>query len=191
MESKWASSYPSTKTIKEVETFFKEEGFEKSFADMLKELMSHVKIENEKKQLLDFGCNNGIMLNYFKDYDLGLYGVDIDKKSIIEGHKLFPEFNLVKTDGLEIPFRDDYFDILFVSGVLWHIRHEDREKIYREFKRVARYLIAFEINAKEKSVKEEHDFIFYHTNFKEELARYFNCLHLIESKCSLIGLYEK
>ena len=85
MESKWASSYPSTKTIKEVETFFKEEGFERSFADMLKELMSHVKIENEKKQLLDFGCNNGIMLNYFKDYNLELYGVDIDKNQSLKG----------------------------------------------------------------------------------------------------------
>ena len=116
--------------------------------------------------------------------------MDINEDAIHKGDQLFPEFILNPSEELEIPFEDDYFDVIFCSAVLKHIRHKDRKELYFEFARVARYLIVFEKNSENKRIEKDYGFTFYHSNFKKELAENFDQIDLVEVGDDIYGLYE-
>jgi len=190
MESVWENGYPSMTSLEEVDAFFEAIGLKRNFSDLLDELIDKIPAESQRGRLLDFGCDNGVMLNYFKKYQFDLYGVDINSKSIVMGKKLFPDFHLRKSTGINIPFPENYFSLLFASGVLKHIRFEDRELLYSEFKRVSQYLIVYEVNSEgNKSVK-MNQFTFRHSNFKKELSNYFELIQCISIKEYILALYK-
>ncbi|MBA7535446.1 hypothetical protein ES705_27702 [subsurface metagenome] len=179
MERVWADSYPSVSSIEDIESFYRESGYDGGFTPYIQKILSHPSIRFEKARLLEFGCDNGIMLNYFKGRTLELYGVDINSDDIRKGRELFPEFNLVRSFGLEIPFKNKYFDVVFLSGVLKHIRHEDRAVIYQELARVADFIIASELNSRTDTIEENGGFRFYNSNFIKELTAYFDEIEII------------
>jgi ubiquinone/menaquinone biosynthesis C-methylase UbiE len=191
MEDIWTNNYPSVSSIKELDDFYKEFFPDISIEILLDQVVQHSSLLKNNNRILEFGCDNGIMLNYFKKYNLELFGIDINGKSIVEGHQKFPELNLIKSFGLNIPFQDNYFDILFASAVLKHIRYEDREKVYGEFSRVSKYIIVWEKNSTEERIEEMSGFTFYHSNFKKELELFFKCHKVIEIGDDILGLYEK
>ena len=190
MEETWANNYPSTNSFEEYESFYEESGFKGGFTPHIEKLLSQPELKINKSRLLEFGCDNGIALNYFKNHSLELYGVDLNTSAIQNGRKLFPEFNLVRSFGLEIPFKDKYFDIVFVSAVLKHIRFEDREEMYRELARVADYIIVTELNSAENRTKEQHGFTFYHSDFISELDSKFTELYLEKFGEHFLSLYK-
>ena len=65
MESVWSSTYPSITSIEEYEAFYTDT-IGRTVSDFVAELMPHV--STERGRLLDFGCDNGIMLNFFRYY---------------------------------------------------------------------------------------------------------------------------
>jgi ubiquinone/menaquinone biosynthesis C-methylase UbiE len=190
MEKIWADSYPSVDSIEDSESFYQESGFEGGFFPYINKILTHPSLKFSKARLLEFGCDNGITLNYFKEHSLELYGVDINNAAIQKGRKLFPEFNLVRSFELDIPFKDKYFDVVFVSAVLKHIRFKDRAAIYREFARVADYIIVSELNSEAEKVEENSGFKFYHSDFIKELSGYFNELELMCIGNYILGLYK-
>ena len=190
MEGLWRKNYPSVTSIKEVEAFYQECGLPSTLSALIKRFIKNPKLHFRQNRMLDFGCDNGIMLNWFLGYGLQLYGVDINEKSINKGAQAYPEFILNQSEELEIPFEDDYFDLIFASAVLKHIRHKDRQELYFEFARVARYLLVFEKNSEQKRIEKAHGFTFYHSNFKKELAQHFDQIDLLEIGDDLYGLYE-
>ncbi|MDX2470642.1 MAG: class I SAM-dependent methyltransferase [SAR324 cluster bacterium] len=190
MESLWAKKYPSVSSVEEVEAFYKECGMENPLNELVKRFIENPKLKFRNNRLLDFGCDNGIMLNWFKGFGLELYGVDINDDSIAKGEVLFPEFILAQSEWVEIPYEDDYFDIVFASAVLKHIRYKDRKELYNEFARVARYILVWEKNSDQKRVEKMEGFNFYNSNFKTELARNFDQLDLVEIGDDIYGLYE-
>jgi len=189
MEKVWEEKYPSTNKIEEVEKFYKEMGYPKSPQLIIDELVSHISIKKINK-ILEFGCDNGIMLNYFKKYTSDLYGIDINSKSISNGKKLFPEFKLSKNDGIVIPFDDKYFDIIFSSAVLKHIRYADRPLMYDEFKRIGKYFIIIEENSNHKKKVKKYGFTFYMADFEKELSKHFKLLYMKKIKKDFIAVYE-
>jgi len=190
MEIFWADSYPSVDSIENSEAFYQETGFVGGFFPYINKILAHPSLKPKKARLLEFGCDNGITLNYFKDRSLELYGVDINNAAIQKGRKLFPQFNLVRSFGLEIPFKDKYFDIVFASAVLKHIRHKDRPAVYQELARVADYVIVSELNSKADNIEESSGFMFYHSDFIKELPDYFVELELINIGNYFLGLYK-
>ena len=66
----WESHYPSTSSLQEVEAFHKEMGLNSTIEDLLDQLMNHSSLVKNHHRILEFGCDNGIMLNYFKKYKL-------------------------------------------------------------------------------------------------------------------------
>lgn len=148
---------------------------------------------NENMKILDFGCNNGIQLKFFTKYSKdGLYGIDINTKSIENGKKLFSDsnFHLSTSDGVNIQFKDRFFDVIFAAAVLKHIRYQDRAKIYKEFKRVGKYLIVFDTDHKNGKPEEHYGFTFYNTPFEKQLSDQFKQLHLIKFGLEICGLYK-
>ena len=190
MEQMWSDYYPSVDSIEDSESFYREVGYNGGFTPYIEKILAHPSLKFTKARLLEFGCDNGITLNYFKGRSLDLYGVDINNTAIQNGRKLFPEFNLVRSFGIEIPFKDKYFDVVFVSAVLKHIRHADRSAVYKEFTRVADYIIVSELNSAADEVEESSGFKFYHSDFIKELKGIFDEVELTIIGDYFLGLYR-
>jgi len=101
-----------------------------------------IKLSRGKKNILDVGCGTGIALKLFlkKKKKSNIYGIDISKTSIQKCKKR--GLNCWVYDGIIIPFRDDYFDLVCSHNVLEHV--ENPKKFLDEKYRVLRrggYLI--------------------------------------------------
>ena len=188
MEPIWSEKYPSINSIEEYDSFYQETAVGRSVSEIVIELMAHVPVE--RGRLLDFGCDNGIMLNFFGAYDLELYGIDINAAAISRGRVLYPHFDLRVNAGLLIPFTDDFFDVVLAAGVLKHIRYADRPQLYDEFERVARQVMVFEENAAESREEKMSGFTFYHTNFSKELGTRFHAAYEFKVGGNLFGVYD-
>lgn len=190
MEPVWSDNYPSVDCFEDSESFYREMGYHGGFVPYINQILAHPSLKFSRARLLEFGCDNGITLNYFSGRSLELYGVDINRTAIQNGRKLFPEFNLVRSFGIEIPFKDKYFDVVFASAVLKHIRHADRAAVYAEFARVADHIIVSELNSAADGIEEHSGFKFYHSDFTKELKDYFDEVELMTIGDNILGLYR-
>ena len=83
-------------------------------------------------RILEVGCGIGNQLMYL--YGAGfknLYGIDLSKYAVDSSYN----FNIIQGNVLDIPFKDDFFDMVFTSGLLIHINPSDivfsMSEIYR------------------------------------------------------------
>ena len=184
----WSRSYPSTTSLPEYDEYYRSMGVDRSVSSLVADLMALVPVR--RGRLLDFGCDNGVMLNFFRDYDLALFGVDINRQSIERGRTLYPDFDLRTSTGLEIPFEDDFFDVVLAAAVLKHIRPADRGALYDEFQRVSSHLLVFEEVRPGPCEEKMGDFTFYHADFGKELAARFHPVHAVGEGSYLFGVYR-
>lgn len=99
------------------------------------ETLEFLKYIKEKNRVLDFGCGNGRFYEMIKDLNVDYYGVDISerlleiaKQKVSGGH-----FYLIGED-LNLPFADDYFDVVISIATLHHIPSSFlRKKILGDF----------------------------------------------------------
>lgn len=81
-------------------------------------------------KILDIGCGSGIVAKNLKDsFDVKVFGVDVEDKRVAD----IP-FKI--SDGEELPFSDNEFDISFISFVLHHAQKPD--KLLKEARRVSK-----------------------------------------------------
>ena len=74
-----------------------------------------------------------------------LYGIELNSKVADFGRKNVRGINLIEGDALNLPFKDNYFDLVFTSGVLIHIAPKDRAQAMKEIYRCAKkYIWGFE-----------------------------------------------
>ena len=84
----------------------------------------------KEKKILEIGGGNGFQARCFSDKGYQVESIDIEKSNFKQ-HEFFP----VKIyDGLNIPFPDDSFDIVFSSNALEHVRN--LKYLNKEIKRV-------------------------------------------------------
>ena len=89
--------------------------------------------KREKKlKILDLGCGGGHeRLNTYGT----VYGIDISRESIKNAKKIYPhaiEGDITK----RLPYKSNFFDVVFCSEVFGHIDKKDKEKFLQEIKRV-------------------------------------------------------
>jgi pseudaminic acid biosynthesis-associated methylase len=73
-------------------------------------------------KVLEVGCNIGANLYWFSKY-LSLqdiYGVDINLQAVSEIQQKHPGISAIWSPARELPFRDNWFDLVFTMGVLIH-----------------------------------------------------------------------
>ena len=103
------------------------------------------------RNVLEIGCNKGHNLSLIElviSHEDDIWGVDVNSESIRKGKELNPYLNLVTTSGLDLPFRDDYFDMVFTAGVLIHQSPSTFEQMMQEVIRVScKYIMAIEYDA--------------------------------------------
>lgn len=98
------------------------------------------------KKVLEVGCDVANQLRCLQSMGYNsLYGIELQNYAVEKAKELTKGINIIQGSGFEIPFKDNYFDLVFTSGVLIHISPKDIHHILDEIYRVSkRYIWGFE-----------------------------------------------
>jgi ubiquinone/menaquinone biosynthesis C-methylase UbiE len=91
------------------------------------------------QKILDIGCGTGVITEDIALLTKGtITGIDIDEKSLFLAQKQVSELgvNLVKADAMDLPFKNNTFDLVVFCGVLMYVK--DKQKAVNEMARVTR-----------------------------------------------------
>ncbi len=79
---------------------------------------------NKSFTVLDLGCGKGESINYFTKLNnkIEWYGVDIEKSPEVLSRTGSSE-RFITFDGINIPFEDNYFDLIFSKQVFEHVKN--------------------------------------------------------------------
>lgn len=98
--------------------------------------------------VLEVGCNNGMNISHIAsqlDHPSMAWGCDINPAALELAKQRHPGLNIVMASGLDLPFKDDYFGMVFTAGVLIHQTPATVETMMQEIIRVSRqYVMAIE-----------------------------------------------
>jgi pseudaminic acid biosynthesis-associated methylase len=140
------------------------------------------------KNVLEVGCNRGEQLNllWLKDENIeDAYGIDINTYALKEARKNNLHLNFLKGSALDIPFKDNYFDMVYTSGVLIHIHPDDLKQVISEIYRVSKQYIwgfeYFDIECKEINYRGERGFL-WKRNYRQLYQDLFPDLKLIKEE---------
>lgn len=111
--------------------------------DMNNEFISRL---NRDIKILEAGCNVGAQLITLQEMGFkNLYGVELQEFAVEVAKRQSKNINIIQGNILDIPFKDDYFDMVFTSGVLIHIHPDNLPKAMGEIVRCSRkYIFGFE-----------------------------------------------
>lgn len=105
----------------------------------------------EDKRILEVGCNVGNQLRLLQKMGYkNLYGIELQEYAIQKAKSLTSGINIIKATADDIPFKDNYFDMVFTSGVLIHIAPDNIDMVLDEIYRCSKEFIwGFEYYADE------------------------------------------
>jgi len=88
-------------------------------------------------KILDLGCGNGRLYEIFKDKNVNYIGIDISEKLIRLAQTKYPEAQFLVGDGLDLPFKDNSFDVIYSIAVFHHLPSQRlRIQFLKEARRV-------------------------------------------------------
>jgi pseudaminic acid biosynthesis-associated methylase len=101
-------------------------------------------------KILEIGCNVGQQLRHLQLLGFkNLYGIEIQPFAVETAKSSTQNINIICGSGFDVPFRDEWFDLVFTSGVLIHIHPNDMAKILREIYRCSKkYIWGYEYDSK-------------------------------------------
>ncbi|MAT45108.1 MAG: hypothetical protein CL609_22480 [Anaerolineaceae bacterium] len=85
--------------------------------------------------ILEVGCGTGAVLSEFKESGL-LFGIDLDFLSVDYAKKSNEGFHLTNTNGYQLPFPDQSFDLTYCHYLFLWLSHP--EEMIKEMQRVTR-----------------------------------------------------
>lgn len=92
----------------------------------------------KNSRILEVGTNVGNQLLLLQRMGFtNLYGIEIQQRAVDFSKSRTSGLNIVRGDALDIPFKDNYFDLVFTSGVLIHISPENIDQALNEMYRVS------------------------------------------------------
>jgi pseudaminic acid biosynthesis-associated methylase len=102
-------------------------------------------------KILEVGCNIGIQLNGLQSMGFtNLYGIELQPYATEQAKKFTKNINIICGSGFDLPFKDNYFDLVCTTGVLIHISPTNLPKIMREMYRCTKkYISGFEYFAEQ------------------------------------------
>lgn len=117
-----------------------------------------------------------------------LYGIEVNPFAIKNSQELnkgLPIY-ILKGSAFDIPFKDNWFDLIFTSGVLIHIHPKDIYAAVTEIHRCTRkYIWCFEYFSEEgykEVIYREKTNLLWKTNFKKIFLDNFSNLKLIKEQ---------
>lgn len=115
----------------------------KYFEKIFKKTKNDIDFSNYKT-VLDIGCGTGALCKKFYEEGLEVTGVDPSKGMINQGRKKLKNLpiKLIQINpGEKLPFEDKSFDIVITSYVAHGLKKDERIKLYKEMKRLAKKII--------------------------------------------------
>lgn len=138
-------------------------------------------------KILEVGCNIGnqlkiLQLMNFKD----LWGIEISDEVVELAKNNLKNINVIKNSALDIPFKDEFFDMVYTSGVLIHINPSNLNNAIDNIYRVSkRYIWGFEYYAEKNtpiSYRSRSDLLWKNNFMKCYMDRYPNLTVVKEKK---------
>jgi len=87
-------------------------------------------------RILEVGCNIGNQLICLQRMGFrNLYGIEIQSYAVEIAKGRTQDINIITGSAFDIPFKDCFFDLVFTSGVLIHIKPADLPKVITEIHR--------------------------------------------------------
>ena len=98
-------------------------------------------LENVPKEarILEVGCNTGLQLDGLQRSGFtNLWGIELQEYAVELSKQYTTHVNIVQASGFDIPFKDNFFDLVATNGVLIHIAPADHASIMTEIVRCTR-----------------------------------------------------
>ncbi len=97
-------------------------------------------------RILEVGTNTGVQLQLLRNMGFrNLHGIDVQAYALETARQLVPGIELSTGEASDIPFGDNFFDMVFTSGVLIHISPDNIAPAIREIHRCSgRYIWGYE-----------------------------------------------
>ena len=89
------------------------------------------------KKTLEVGCNWGRELKLLEG-KTQLYGIDFNPLMISQARKFLKKAEFKVAEATEIPYPDNFFDLVYTDGLLSHVPPENVEKAISEIIRVSK-----------------------------------------------------
>lgn len=101
-------------------------------------------------KILEVGSNIGNQLLLLQQMGFkNLYGIELQSYAVELAKSRTKGINIIQGSAFDIPFRDDFFDLVFTSGLLIHIAPENITRVLDEIYRCTkRYIWGMEYYAK-------------------------------------------
>jgi pseudaminic acid biosynthesis-associated methylase len=99
--------------------------------------------------LLEVGCNTGMQLAGLQRMGFkNLYGIELQEYAAEKAKEYTKNITIIHGSGFDIPFKDDFFEVVCTNGVLIHIAPDDLPGIMSEMVRCSKkYIWGFEYYA--------------------------------------------
>jgi len=90
-------------------------------------------------RILEVGSNVGYQLEALRRIGYrNLYGVEIQRYCVDKAKSLHPKVDIIQAQGGDLPFKSNFFDLVFTSGVLIHVAPDNLAAVQDEMHRVTR-----------------------------------------------------
>jgi pseudaminic acid biosynthesis-associated methylase len=140
-------------------------------------------------RILEVGTNVGLQLNLLSKLGFkNLYGIEINPSAIEISHKInenLPVY-IIRASAFDIPFKDEWFDLVFTSGVLIHIHPNDVINAIKEIYRCTnKHIWGFEYFSPEgykEIVYRGKSNLLWKTDFKQLFLDNFSALKLMKEQ---------
>lgn len=158
-------------------------------------IFGHTKLEmnaeflsdlSRQARILEVGCNTGMQLVGLQAAGFEqLYGIELQAYAVEKAREFVRGANILQGSGFDLPFKDNYFDVVCTNGVLIHIAPADLPRIMAEMVRCSgRYLMGFEYYATETTpIKYRgNEGFLWKTDFAQVFLNNFPELRLVKQK---------
>lgn len=137
-------------------------------------------------RILEVGCNIGMQLRGLQQQGFtNLYGIELQWNAVDRSKEVVKGINIIQGSGFDLPFKDNYFDLVVTNGVLIHISPNDYSKIMGEMYRCSKkYIWGFEYFAettKDINYRGNQGFL-WKANFPQVFKSQFPDLKEVKSK---------
>lgn len=97
---------------------------------------------NRDIKILEVGCNIGMQLVNLNEMGFrNLYGIELQPHAVELAKQKTKGMNIIQGTAYDIPFKDEYFDLVFTSRVLIHMNPNEINKAIREIVRCSKEYI--------------------------------------------------
>ena len=97
---------------------------------------------NREIKILEVGCNIGLQLTNLQEMGFrNIYAIELQPHAVELAKLRTKGMNIIQATAYDIPFKDNYFDLVFTSRVLIHLNPDEISKAIKEIVRCSNIYI--------------------------------------------------